>query len=163
MTQAAFEPPPDDSVFLDDDADQVAPGWTPQPQGVPLDEYITFPTTGRTEVNLYRVLNRIATALETLAQNPSRPPQTPPGAPGPPQAAPMPAGPVSMPKTEKTPQQKRGGLIYMTCKDNNFKDRCAEVALSAGVNVQVPTDPRQWDEPVQKQVLDAMKRWGWLK
>jgi len=77
----------------------------------------------------------------------------PPGGPPPaPRGAPGPVG-------EKTPQQKRGGLIWGQCKDHSTT---VQAVAESVFGRDIGADARTWSDAEQQTVLDSMKAWGWI-
>ncbi len=107
---------------------------------------------------------RLSHAVETLAEQMRRQPASaslaPPGAPQAQSGPPASSGPPAKP--EKTPQEKRGGLIFFACKDNGWPNKCDEIGERV-LNRAMGHDARKWDEADQRAVLEEMKRWGWIQ
>ena len=119
----------------------------------PLDDYHAptpgVPSPDATAISI--ALNRIAAALERLSVSPGGAPASAP----PPIAAP--SAPPGGPTGGKTTQQKRGGLIWGKCKDNNWD--VADIGQRVCGRV-MPADSRTWPDADQIAVLEAMKEWG---
>lgn len=141
--------PVPDEDYGGDDNWAGDPGYMP-PGGTAADPGGTHP--------LYRVLNRIATALEKLAENPSRPPSNAPGAPQPPSAQGMPPNgpPPSAPSNGPDPV-KAGKKIYAICREQGWD--------IPGVGASITGHPmgpnsQKWSSADQIAVLDQFKEWG---
>lgn len=134
-----YEPPPDDSVFAGEDE----PDFSPRPGLVKVPGY-NHP--------LEPYLYRIATALETIAQNGSRGPSAPPGGSGPPQTVQMPPAAPKGPDTTKM-----GKKVYAVCRAQNW-----EVPTVGEQITGHPMNPnsQKWSFEDLRKVLDQFTEWG---
>jgi hypothetical protein len=124
---------------------------------VPADEFRAAIDSGD---NIYRVLNRIATALEKLAENPSRPPSNAPGVPQPPSAQ-------GTPPQNVGPPPKAGGSGPDPVK---MGKKCFAICKSQGWDLQQvgeqitghPMGPnsQKWAFEDLRKVLDQFTEWG---
>jgi hypothetical protein len=98
-------------------------------------------------------LNRIAAAIERLAQS------SPGGVPAPgPSPTGAPSAPPGGPSNGDSTQIKMSKKVFAICKSNNWGIQ--DVGLCA-TNRYLGADSRKWSETDLKTVLDVMKRdWG---